>query len=156
MHRVEVPLWFALILKSQRKCSLVPPHWLNCKSLNDFYQFEVAETEQFAKLPSNWLELSKIFFDRAPDDVNDEIYKLKSLIQDLKEIRMIKVKKGLKLINESHLQLDGLSLMEINEIRPFVVEVMAKLTKLNKSVKQAEQEEQFVQDNMDDYDDDGY
>lgn len=134
MHRVDVPLWFALILKSQGKCSLVPPEWLTFKQLTEFYQYETSEIGSFSKLPSNWLELSKIFFDKASDDVNDEVHKLKSLIQDLKEIRMVKVKKGLTLVNESHLQLDNLSLMEINEIRPFVVSVMSKLTKLNDAV----------------------
>lgn len=151
MQRVDVPLWFALILKSQRKCSLVPPEWLSCKSLQEFYQFETSELDSFSKLPYNWLELSKIFFEKAFDDMNDEVHRLKSLIQDLKEIRMIKVKKGLKLVNESHLQLDNLSLMEINEIRPFVVDVMTKLTTLTDAVG----EDEPVEENVYDDDDDG-
>ncbi|CDR41244.1 CYFA0S06e04764g1_1 [Cyberlindnera fabianii] len=133
MQRVEVPIWFALILKSQRKCSIVPPVWLSQKELMELYDFEIAEPESFSQLPKNWLEIAKLFFENAPDDLTDEAHKLKSLVQDLKEIRLIKIKKGLKLLNESHLQLDNLSLMEINEIRPFVVLAMSKLTKLNEA-----------------------
>lgn len=154
MQRLSVPLWFALILKRQNKCSLVPPDWLNLKSLQDFYQYEVNELTSFAKLPNNWLELSKLIFEYASDDINDEVYKLKSLVQDLKEIRMIKVQKGLELINESHLQLDNLSLLEINEIRPFVVEIMGKLTSLDKSTSTGmEQEEMQYGDNDGDIED---
>ena len=67
---------------------------------------------------------------------------------------MIKVQKGLQLINESHLQLDNLSLLEINEIRPFVVEIMGKLTSLDKSTSTGmEQEEMHYGDNDGDIED---
>lgn len=146
MNRIQVPIWLALILKAQRKCNIVPPEWLNLKKLQELYKFEITTLESFSELPHNWLEISKIFFENASDDLSDEVHKLKSLIQDLKEIRLIKIKKGLTLVNESHLQLDNLSLMEINEIRPFVVSVMSKLTDLTDAVTEtveddAEEEE---------------
>ena len=153
MNRIQVPIWLALILKAQRKCNIVPPEWLNLKKLQDLYQFEVTTLESFSELPYNWLEISKIFFENASDDLADEVYKLKSLVQDLKEIRLIKVKKGLTLVNESHLQLDNLSLMEINEIRPFVVSVMNKLTDLTDAVA-PEAGDQEVQEEYEDDDDD--
>lgn len=157
LHRVSVPLWFAVILKSQRKCSIVPPKWLTVSKLQELYKYELNETQSFSSLPHNWLELSKIFFDEAPDDLQDEAHKLKSLIQDLKEIRLIKVKRGLGLINESHLQLDNLSIMEINEIRPFVVQIMTKLTDLDEAAKDADNgNEEKVYDDDDDQDQDLY
>lgn len=155
MNRIQVPIWLALILKAQRKCNIVPPEWLNLKKLQEFYQFEVTTLESFSELPHNWLELSKIFFENASDDLSDEVHKLKSLIQDLKEIRMIKIKKGLTLLNESHLQLDNLSLMEINEIRSFVVTMMGKLTDLSEAVTE-NAEEQGAGDEYEDDDDDMY
>lgn len=155
MNRIQVPIWLALILKAQRKCNIVPPEWLNLKKLQELYQFEVTTLECFSELPHNWLELSKIFFENAPDDLSDEVHKLKSLIQDLKEIRMIKVKKGLTLLNESHLQLDNLSLMEINEIRSFVVTMMGKLIDLSEAVTENTQEE-GAEDEYEDDDDDMY
>lgn len=39
--------------------------------------------------------------------------------------------KGLKYLNESHLQLDNLSLLEINELRPFITEIMDKLREIH-------------------------
>lgn len=141
-QRVQVPIWLAVILKAQNKCRMVPPHWLALHSLQEFYTYEVENLTGFSELPVNWLELSKIFFENAPDDLHDPVYKLKSQIQDLQEVRLIKVKKGLSLINESHLQFDNLSLLEINEIRPFVVQVMSKLQKLHAaSVEQPEDED---------------
>ena len=52
------------------------------------------------------------------------------MIQDLRETRLVKSKKGLKELNESNIQLNGLSLLEINELRPFVIPVMNKLRQL--------------------------
>lgn len=154
MNRIQVPIWLALILKAQKKCNIVPPGWLTLKKLQELYQFEITTLESFSELPTNWLEISKIFFENAPDDLADESHKLKSLVQDLKEIRLIKIKKGLTLVNESHLQLDNLSLMEINEIRPFVVSVMNKLTALADAATSGAGEEGAVGEYEDEDDDD--
>lgn len=136
MQRASVPLWFAVLLKQQKKCSIIPPNWLNLNSLREFYTTESTKVSSFSDLPSNWLELVKLFFEFAQDDLDDEVFKYKQVVQDLKEIRMVKVKKGLALINESNLQLDNLSIIEINEMRPFLVKTMQKLAELDESVRE--------------------
>ena len=60
MRRELVPLWVALILKSQDKCSIVPPKWLTVAYLKERYEDEIRKPLQFSDLPWNWLELSKI------------------------------------------------------------------------------------------------
>ncbi|KAI5954807.1 PSF2 [Candida theae] len=131
MRREKVPLWVALILKAQGKCNIVPPKWLNVNYLKEKYDDEIRKPAQFSDLPWNWLELSKILLTKAPDDLPDAVSDLRSIIQDLREIRLIKSRKGLKELNESNIALNGLSLMEINEIRPFVLPVMNKLRQLH-------------------------
>lgn len=145
MRREQVPLWVALILKSQDKCNIVPPEWLNLIYLKDMYEQEKLNPLQFSSLPYNWLELSKILLAKASDDVADLSHQLRSVIQDLREIRLIKIKNGLRELNEANMELTNLSLMEINEIRPFILQVMGKLGKLYEASKTIEDEE-------DDYD----
>lgn len=130
MRRELVPLWVALILKSQDKCSIVPPKWLTVAYLKERHEDEIRKPLQFSDLPWNWLELSKILLEKAPDDLLDPVDQLRSVIQDLRETRLVKSKKGLKELNESNIQLNGLSLLEINELRPFVIPVMNKLRQL--------------------------
>ncbi|KAK6871961.1 DNA replication complex GINS protein PSF2 [Candida tropicalis] len=145
MRREQVPLWVALILKSQDKCSIVPPKWLNVAFLKEKYDDEVRKPLQFSDLPWNWLEVSKILLDKASDDLSDPVDQLRSVIQDLREVRLVKTKKGFKELNESNIQLNGLSLLEINEIRPFVIPVMNKLRRLHETTQsnysQAQDEE---------------
>lgn len=134
MRRAEVPLWIALILKSQGKCNLIVPDWLNYAHLSEIYEQERKYPHMFSRLPWNWLELAKIMLTKALDDLQDSSTSLRSIIQDLKELRQLKSRRGLRELNESNIQLNGLSLMEINEMRPFVLSVMGKLRQLHDSV----------------------
>lgn len=140
MRRIEVPLWFALILKAQDKCNIVPPKWLSYNFLKEKYEEEKRFSDLFADLPWNWLEMSNIILARAADDLTDSHSQIRSLIQDLRELRQLKARRGLRELNESNIQLHGLSLMEINEIRPFVLNVMGKLHQLHNSVRMEEAE----------------
>lgn len=143
MKSTEVALWLALLLKQQAKCNIVAPEWLTIKSLDRSIQYEKQHSERFSPLPWNWLVLSEILFKRANDDFHDPVYELRSRIQDLREIRQLKVLKGLKFMNESHLQLDNLSLFEINELRPLIVGIMDKLREIHSaSVTQGTGEEE--------------
>ncbi|KAK5782174.1 hypothetical protein RI543_000099 [Arxiozyma heterogenica] len=131
MQSTTVTLWIALLLKQQNKCNIIAPEWLTCKALDRAIQFEQNNTRRFSPLPWDWLILSEILFKKAPDDFHDPIHELRSRIQDLREIRQLKVAKGIKYMNESHLQLDNLSILEINELRPFISGIMDKLKEIH-------------------------
>nr|GFB93213.1 hypothetical protein [Tanacetum cinerariifolium] len=65
---------------------------------------QVLETERdsatsFEALPFHFVEISRLLFDHASDDIND-VYMVRSLIEDIKDL--------------------NLSAMEVNVIRPFV------------------------------------
>lgn len=131
MQSTTVTLWIALLLKQQNKCNIIAPEWLTCKALDRAIQFEQNNARRFSPLPWDWLILSEILFKKAPDDFHDPIHELRSRIQDLREIRQLKVAKGIKYMNESHLQLDNLSLLEINELRTFISGIMDKLKEIH-------------------------
>lgn len=133
MRSVEVTLWVALLLKQQGQCSIVAPKWLSVKELDARIEQERREPGRFSNIPSNWLVIARILFDRASDDLYDPVHMLRSRVQDLRELRQTKALKGLQNLNESHLQLDNLSLLEINELRPFVVRTMDKLREIHGS-----------------------
>ncbi|AET40691.1 DNA replication protein PSF2 Ecym_6312 [Eremothecium cymbalariae DBVPG len=133
LKSTEVVLWLALLLKQQGKCSIVAPAWLTLKQLDGFIDFEVRNPLRFASLPWNWLVVAHLLFQRAADDFRDPVHLLRGKIQDLREIRQSKISKGLQHLNESHLQLDNLSLTEINELRPFVTGVMDKMMEIHAS-----------------------
>lgn len=144
MMDIEVPLWIALILKEQDKCNLIPPPWLNWSNLNRVYKEEVHNKYRFSQLPWNWQEVALTFLRFAPDDIDEPISRLFSILQDLKEIRKVKAQRGLKELNESNIQLNGLSSMEIGELKPFVVQVMDELRLLHGASNEA-----ILQENSD-------
>lgn len=146
-----MPLWIAIILKSQDKCNIIPPYWLNTEYLTEKYEEEVKSPNLFSSLPWNWLEISKILLTKAPDDLANPPHQLRSILQDLREVRLVKSQRGLGELNESNMQLDGLSLMEINELRPFMITVMDKLRKLHES-----SQKEYLAEENEDYQDEEY
>lgn len=132
---IDIPLWMAMILKKQRFCRIVPPTWFTEKKLKEYLTFERKNPYKFANLPWNWMVVSKLFLNKFQDDLegDSDIDVIRGLLQDIREIRMAKVQKGIEILNESHLQLDNLSLLEINEYRPFIITTMNKMKNLHKS-----------------------
>lgn len=154
-RRIDVPLWVAVILKLRGKCRIVPPPWLTLEYLERAYEEEKREPNKFLKLlPQNWMEVSKILLARAPDDMLDTVTQLRLALQDLRETRLLKINSGLKDLNESNFTLTGLSLMEVNEMRPFVVEVMDNLRKLDDTMHMAgaTQEAEYDMEDDDEFD----
>lgn len=133
MNSCEVTLWLALLLKQQGKCNVVVPSWLTLQQLEKYLDFELKNPSRFSNIPWNWLVVSSLLFARCSDDFQDPVHLLRSKVQDLREVRLGKVNKGLQYLNESHLQLENLSLMEINEMRPYACGIMDKLRTIHDS-----------------------
>ncbi len=111
----------------------MPPDWLNEDFLKEMHKNEIQNPDEFSKLPWNWLEISQLFLTNAPDDLPISSTVLKTCIRDLREVRLIKSRRGIKELNESHVQLDNLGILEINEMRPYVANVMDGLRRLQKA-----------------------
>ncbi|KAG4304654.1 hypothetical protein PORY_002047 [Pneumocystis oryctolagi] len=129
-QRVTVPLWMAVFLKRQKRANILPPSWLSQEVLEDFIEAENKPGNGFSALPFHWLEISNILLEVAPDDI-DQPDLIRRLLRDLRETRQGKTREGLTSLNETHLQMDNLGSMEINEIRPFFAKSMDQIRKLN-------------------------
>jgi hypothetical protein len=80
-------------LKRQRRVRIIPPTWLNPEVLQKLLEDE-EQKANFAALPD---------FSRR-------------LLRDLQEIRQAKARKGIETVGETHVQMDNIEMMKINEI----------------------------------------
>lgn len=141
LQKTEVPLWIAVILKRQNKCSIMIPSWLSVPYLKKKYTEEQKIRNKVTNLPWHWIPISKILLDICSDDFVDSPHELRSLIQDLRDIRMLKTRRGFDGIDDDYLELTGLSLFEINEIRPLLLQTMDMLNRLKRVTLEDDEEE---------------
>ncbi|KAG5440576.1 hypothetical protein PCK2_000401 [Pneumocystis canis] len=120
----------AVFLKRQKRANILPPSWLSQEALEEFLEIENKTGNGFSPLPLHWLEISTILLEIAPDDM-DQPDLIRRLLRDLRETRQGKTRDGLASLNETHLQMDHLGSMEINEIRPFFAKSMDQIRRLN-------------------------
>lgn len=130
MRRASVPLWIAVLLKKQGRCNIVPPKWLNEEELKRVAGEEARFTDRFSDLPWHWMEIGQALLANASDDIPSQVSAIRGLLKDIREARQAKARAGLVELNESHMQMDNLGAMEINEIRPFVGLVMDQLRRV--------------------------
>lgn len=150
MRRVDVPLWLAMTLKKQRRCQIIPPDWMEEKNLQRILAHEQNFPDSFATVDWHWLEIAQILLAGAADDLTSSPHVLRNLVRDIREIRESKARVGMHELNESLLQMDGMGLMEINELRPFVTTVMDKMTSVHAATGLDEMQVYSESDNSDD------
>lgn len=82
-----------------------------------------------------------MFDNRAADDIpNAE--QIRKLLKDLRETRQAKSRTGLTVLDDKWLGMNNLSLMEINEIRPFFTRAFNEMRKLNFNEKSNQDQSQ--------------
>jgi hypothetical protein len=75
-------------------------------------------------LPYHWLELSHMLLSHASDDFQ-EPDTVRGLLRDLKEVRMAKLRKGLRVLDAgAGVQMNGVGALEIAESRTFIAGVI--------------------------------
>nr|GME16507.1 DNA replication complex GINS protein PSF2 [Ipomoea batatas] len=129
---IQVPLWLAVALKKRGKCTIRPPEWMSVEKLTQVLEAE-RDSEGFQSLPFHYVEISRILFDHAREDIPD-VYMVRSLIEDIKDVRFHKIGTGLEIISKertSALRLKNLSAMEANVVRPFVTTALQTFYKLS-------------------------
>ncbi|XP_057789126.1 DNA replication complex GINS protein PSF2 [Salvia miltiorrhiza] len=130
----QAPLWLAVALKKRGKCTIRAPEWMSVDKLSQVLEAE-RDSEKFQPLPFHYVEISRLLFDHARDDIPD-IYMVRSLIEDIKDVRFHKIGKGLEIISKERtyaLRLKNLSAMEANIVRPFVTRALETFYKLGSS-----------------------
>ncbi|CAI9768309.1 unnamed protein product [Fraxinus pennsylvanica] len=91
------------------------------------------DSEKFQPLPFHYVEISRLLFDYAREDIQD-VYMVRSLIEDIKDVRFHKIGTGLEIISRERtyaLRLKNLSAMEANIVRPFVTRALETFYKLS-------------------------
>ncbi|QSL65661.1 hypothetical protein MERGE_002974 [Pneumocystis wakefieldiae] len=129
--RVTVPLWMAIFLKRQKRANILPPSWLSQEALEGFLEAEHKVENGFSALPLRWFEISRINAGISASDDMEQPELIRRLLRDLRETRQGKTRDGLVSINETHLQMDNLGSMEINEIRSFFAKSMDQIRRLS-------------------------
>lgn len=127
-HRSNIPLWFALLLKRQRRANIAPPPWLHPTSLAAILQFETEQSKDAFSPPprlppsadgSNTTSppfLPSSITDAAADalpyhwlelgeilleaapDDFEEPDQVRRLMRDLREVRMAKLRAGVDVL----------------------------------------------------------
>ncbi|KAI4346962.1 hypothetical protein L6164_007820 [Bauhinia variegata] len=117
----QVPLWLAVALKKRGKCSIRPPEWMSVEKLTQVLEAERESQEMSEQLPFHYVEISRLLFDHARDDIQD-VYMVRSLIEDIRDVRFHKVETDLEAFNGRTIavKIKNLSAMEVNIVRPFI------------------------------------
>ncbi|KAJ1915073.1 DNA replication protein psf2 [Mycoemilia scoparia] len=135
-RKAQVPLWLAAMLKSSSYCRIVPPSWMDSENLEKICNSEEQPESRFSNLPPYYIIVASILFECAEDDI-PEAQSIRRLLQDVGEIRQGKVREGLKYLNPAQLQMDNLSMAEINQIRPLFKGAFNMLSSLADLKRQA-------------------
>ncbi|XP_010558802.1 PREDICTED: DNA replication complex GINS protein PSF2 [Tarenaya hassleriana] len=116
----QVPLWLAVALKKRGKCTIRPPQWMSIENLTRILEGERESQTTFQPLPFHYVEISRLLFDHARDDIPD-IYMVRSLVEDIRDVRLHKLETNLgSFSGTSAVKISNLSAMEVNLVRPFV------------------------------------
>jgi GINS complex subunit 2 len=59
-NSVSVPLWIALRLKEDQKCSIVPPEWMDLAKLKSHRAKEKSNQNEFMDIPFYYIEISRL------------------------------------------------------------------------------------------------
>lgn len=141
----SVPLWLAITLKKRRKCSIQSPQWLNIENLREISSKEREKESGFQNLPFHAREIAHLLLENAEDDVMSKMPGvspdvLKAILEDLWTQRNNKLRNGMIRLSKADtfvsVELTNIIALEINTIRPFLVESISLLTKFNKAVQE--------------------
>ncbi|XP_075240514.1 DNA replication complex GINS protein PSF2-like [Convolutriloba macropyga] len=136
----EVPLWLAVHLSKKRLCEIRPPAWLTTEKLAEWKQQEVDSPEVFHPMLSPiYMEVSHLLLTNALDSI-PHADQVRTLVKDIWDIRTSKLRSSIdKFIKdkETFAGLNNLSVMEINFIRPLLVNTLDNMN----AIRFAEQAE---------------
>ncbi|KAL3665428.1 hypothetical protein V7S43_009463 [Phytophthora oleae] len=152
----HVPLWLAIMLKQLNKCRIIAPAWLSVgrwqliellklgtfqylvpifmgNNMADYLTTRLEReksSEVFEELPFHYLEVASLLFKNAPEDL-DQGEHLRSLLEDLQNLRQDKIRNGLANIASDvqsggtarAIQMNNISALEINSVREFMLGV---------------------------------
>lgn len=140
-HPMQAPLWLAIALHKRRKCRIRPPSWMDIQSLQRTLEEERESEGEFQPLPFRYIEIAHVLFRECRDeetwDGRENLFRIRSLVEDIRMIRLHKIQTGLKRLERSALKvtLDNLSAMEVNLIRPFLTKSLNRYYHIEQKIE---------------------
>lgn len=117
---IAVPVWLAMYLKQRNKCQVQIPRWLDYDYLTKVKAVERELKELFSEdIPYYYFELSSLLFNNCADEFQN-VQKMKSVIEDIFELRKEKLVRLLKIIDPVNpvKYLSNVGSVELNSVRP--------------------------------------
>ena len=120
----EVPIWLALQLKKKGMWDVQAPGWMDEEILKNMIEIEKKTSESSYKLENklpdyHFFEIAILLLHYASEDIQNHTF-LRTLIEDLYELRRAKIIKNMKATSfkaDRVKKLDNISFFEINMIR---------------------------------------
>lgn len=129
---VYVPLWFAIHIRKQQKCRIVPPFWMDVVLLEEKKE-EERQTRYFTRMPSeHYMVEAKLILSLAPEDI-PQSQVIRTIIKDIWDMRTAKLRTAMDSIvkgEDDHAKLDNLTMIEINTIRPLLPHILDIIDRL--------------------------
>jgi len=127
----KIPLWLAVKYRNNNQCKIIIPSIYDNSYLNRVLESEKENKTSLFDLPPNFFEISNILFNNAEDDF-DDIKKTRCYVADIKTIRQNKINSMLKNIknDDLYLKLNGLTSMELEQIRPLLKSIFPMRLKI--------------------------
>lgn len=122
-----VPLWLALSLRKQSRCTIIIPDWLSQESLESVKKLEKESSKsEFQPLHDRYREIAALLLHHAAEDFEDP-ETIRRLVADIEDLRQHKIREGMQSLLQTKpattfLNLTDLSALELNEIRPFLLQ----------------------------------
>eukprot|EP00955_Chlamydomonas_euryale_P095272 364927-Chlamydomonas_euryale.AAC.16 len=130
----------ACMLHKRKRCSIIPPGWLDKETLTELLDEEKSTTQKFQDLPFYYVEIAKLLFQNAVEAFGDDYLESTSLpfqssnntdngpaacggqvtglIESIRKVRYNKIETGLRKVSEAiTVKLNNLSAAECNMIR---------------------------------------
>ena len=132
---IKIPLWLAVKYRNNNQCKIIIPSIYENSYLNGVLESEKENKTSLFDLPPNFFEISNILFNNAEDDF-DDIKKTRCFVADIKTIRQNKINNMLKNIknDDLYLKLNGLTSMELEQIRPLLKSIFPMRLKILREV----------------------
>ena len=127
---IQVPLWFAITMRKKGKCTILPPEWMSTVYLENAVKNE-RSSKTLSELPYHYMEIALLLLNNAREDIPSPD-QIAVLLKDLENIRMDRIKSGIRSIAESvnnadavvSANLNNASALEIYTIKRFLLESM--------------------------------
>lgn len=126
---INIPIFLALELNKKGYVKILIPFYLQYEFIESIYEKEKENLDNFQILHPNFFELHFCLIEFQKNEIEN-------IINLLRELRLKKIKDGLKTIDGRALILDNLTQYEFSHVKIYIKESMEMLLKIEKSQKQ--------------------